>query len=110
GLVVLERVNRLAEAFLRLGGAAGDVLAVDVETLHVVAAAGEADRAEPAADDLAELRVVAHRRRDDDLAALVIIRHDGGAVGHIAAIVLQVDAAGADDAPRVAHAHRRDQG
>ena len=53
--------------------------------------------------------VVAHRRGDDELAALVVVGDDGGHVRHVAAVVLQVDAAAADHAGRVAHAHRRDQ-
>ena len=67
------------------------------------------DRRQVAADHLAELHVVAHRRGDDDLAALVVVGDHGGHVRHVAAVVLEVDAAAADHARREAHAHRRDQ-
>ena len=62
-----------------------------------------------AADHLGELHVVAHRGRDQDLAAFVVIGDDGGHVGNIAAVVLEVKAAGADDTLGESNAHGRDQ-
>ena len=67
------------------------------------------DVARVAADDLAELDVVAHRRRDQDLAAFVVVGDHRGHVGHVAAVVFQVQAAGADDPAREPDAHRQDQ-
>ena len=62
-----------------------------------------------AADDLAELGVVAHGRRDDDLATLVVVGDHGGDVGHVAAVIFEVEAAAADDPPREPDAGRLDQ-
>ena len=56
-----------------------------------------------------KLDVVAHRRRDQDLAAFVVVGDDRGHVGHVAAVVLEVQSAGADDPAREADAHRQDQ-
>ena len=67
------------------------------------------DVAGVAADDLAKLHVVAHRGRDQDLAAFVVVGHDGGHVGNVAAVILEVKAAGADDPLREPNAHRDDQ-
>ena len=53
--------------------------------------------------------VVAHRRGDDHLAALVVVGHHRRHVGDVAAVVLQVEAAAADDPAREADAHRLDQ-
>ena len=70
----------------------------------------ELDRAGVAADHLAELDVVAHRRRDDDLAALVVVGDDRRDVGHVAAVIFEVEAAGADDPPGEPDAHRPGSG
>ena len=61
------------------------------------------------ADHLGELDLVAHRRGDQDLAALVVVGDHGRHVGHVAAVILEIEAAGADHPPRESDAHRGDQ-
>src|SRR5262249_12358596 len=70
GVVPLGRAGvdvlaAFAPVLARRGGAAADLLRDDAEAVAL-----EHDRAGVAADDLRELGVVAHRRRDDDLAPL----------------------------------------
>ena len=77
----------------RRGRLAGELLGGDAERV----AALEGDRAGVAADDLGERGIVAHRRGDDDLAALVVVGHHGGDVGNVAAVILHVEPAAADD-------------
>src|SRR5207302_10688687 len=60
------------------------------------------------ADALLDRVIVDHRGGDEELAAFVIVGDDGGDVGHVPVVVFQEDAAGADDAGGVTHAHRRD--
>ena len=95
----------LAPVLARRGGLALDLLGRDPEALPSV----ERDRAGVAADDLAELGVVAHRGRDDHLATLVVVGHHRRHVGHVAAVVLEVEPAAADDPAREPDAHRLDQ-
>ena len=69
----------------------------------------EADRRGVAADHFGKLGVVAHRGRDEDLAALVVIGDDSRHVGHVAAVVFEIKTAGSHHAPGEPHAHRLDQ-
>ena len=62
-----------------------------------------------AADHFGKLDVVAHGRRDENLAALVIVGDDRGHVGHVATVILEVKAPCPDHPAREADAHRRDQ-
>ena len=69
----------------------------------------ELDCRRVAPDHFGELDVIAHRRRDQDLAAFVVIGDHSSHVGHIAAVILEVQAAGADDSSRESNTHREDQ-
>ena len=53
--------------------------------------------------------IVDHRGGDNQLAAFVVVGDDGGHVGHVAAVIFEVETAGADDPAREPHAHRLDQ-
>ena len=99
-----ELVAALALVGARRGGPPFELLLDDREA--VLGVGVEPDRRGVAADDLGKLDVVAHRGRDDDLAALVVVGDDRGHVGHVAAVVLEVEPAGADDPAREADAHR----
>ena len=86
----IELVAALALVGSRRGGPALELLLDDREALLRVGL--EPDRRGVAADDLGKLDVVAHRRRDDDLAALVVVGDDRGHVGHVAAVIFEVQA------------------
>ena len=91
-LLGLESIAAFASIGSRRGRPALELLLNDSETL--VGVSVEHDRRGVAADHFGKLHVVAHRGGDQDLAAFVVVGHDGRHVRNVAAVVLEVKAAG----------------
>src|SRR5262245_15163771 len=102
-LLLLPALRRTVGSALRTHFVAvvGGVLTI---ALHL--AARELDRRQPAADAVLDRIIVDHRAGDDELATFLEISDDGGDIGHVAAVVFEVDAAAADDAGWITDTHR----